>query len=151
MAWTGHVCEALLPVVGTLRTPPSIDVTDPAAAQRAYSSYLQQAMDQAQQAQQQVDQLDAPPVDGGAQLADQVRDQVGDLREDVRQAQQQVADADPANPLSVGQAVAAAGNVLGALGNNAQAVGAIADQPELRAALEQAPACDQLRAAGVPS
>lgn len=149
-AWTGQICTALLPVVETLRTPPQVDVSDPAAAQQAYTSYLNNAQTRAEQAQQEVAAAGAPPVEGGEEIAQDVQDQVADLREDLTQAQGQLDAVDPANPVDVGQAVAAGGNVLGAVGNNVQAVGAVTTDPALRDAFELAPSCAELRSAGTP-
>lgn len=151
VAWTGTVCEALVPVIGYLRTPPSIDVTDPAAAQRGYATYLQAAENKAEEAQQRVAAAGPAPVTGGDELAQDVREQVADLREDVVEARRQVDAADPSNPVAVGQAVAVGGNVLGALGNNVQAVGALVADSEIHDAFQQAPACRDLRAVGNPS
>jgi hypothetical protein len=150
VAWTGSVCEALVPVAQTLRTPPEIDVTAPQTAQQAYRDYLLQARTQAEQAQQQLSTLGAPPVEDGEELVQDVQEQVADLREDVTEALGRVEAADPNNPLAIGEAVVAGGNVLGAVGNNVQAVGALTDEPELRNAFEQAPACAELRDAGNP-
>ncbi|MCO1660901.1 hypothetical protein [Pseudonocardia humida] len=148
VAWTGSVCEALVPVAQTLRTPPEIDVTAPQAARQAYRDFLVEARTQADQAQQQLSTLGAPPVEEGEELAQEVQEQVTDLREDVTEALNRVEAADPNNPLAIGEAVVAGGNVLGAVGNNVQAVGALTDEPELRNAFEQAPACEELRDAG---
>lgn len=151
VAWTDRVCTALLPAVETLRTPPPVDVTDPAAAQSTYRDYLREAESRAEAAEQEIESAGAPPVDGGEQLAQDVREQVADLRADVAEALRQVDAADAGNPVAVGQAVAVGGNVLGALGNQVQAVGALTADPELRNAFEQAPACADLRSAGAPA
>ena len=125
VVWTGGVCQALIPVVETLRTPPQIDVTDPAAAQRVYSSYLGEAQAKADQALQEVTAAGAPPLAAGEQLGQAVQQQVADLRQDVTEARAQLDRADPGNPVAIGQAVAAAGNVLGSAGSNVQAIGAL--------------------------
>jgi hypothetical protein len=148
VSWTGEVCQALVPVAQTLRIPPTIDVTAPQAAQQAYRDYLATAQTQAEQAQQQLEQLGAPPIEGGEDLAEDVREQLDDLRDDVADAQQRIDAADPGNPLSIGEAVVAGGNLLGAVGNNVQAIGALTDEPELRIAFEEAPACADLRMVG---
>jgi hypothetical protein len=151
VAWTGSICEALIPVTRTLRTPPAVDVTAPDAAQQAYRDYLGEAQAQVEQAQQELAMLDAPPVEGGEELVQDVREQVNDLGADVTDAIANVDAADPANPVAIGQAVVAGGNLLGAVGNNVQAIGALTDDPELGDAVEQAPACDELRMVGNPS
>jgi hypothetical protein len=47
--------------------------------------------------------------------------------------------------MAIGQAVVAAGNVVGATGNNAQALSALDGNPRLDAAFEQAQSCQRLR------
>lgn len=149
--WTGTVCSALIPVVEAVRTPPAPDLADPAATQRAYSSYLDDARQQAERALEEINAAGPPPVEGGEQLAQDVRDQVADMRDDLAEARAQVDRADPNDPAAIGQAVAAAGNVLGSLGNSAQAVSAISGDPRLAPAFREAPSCAQLRTIGAPS
>ncbi len=67
----------------------------------------------------------APPVEGGEQIANQVRSDIAELREDLADAKTQVDQADPNSVAAIGRAVVAASNVLGALANNAQALGAL--------------------------
>ncbi len=67
----------------------------------------------------------APPLAAGEQLGQAVQQQVADLRQDVTEARAQLDRADPGNPVAIGQAVAAAGNVLGSAGSNVQAIGAL--------------------------
>jgi hypothetical protein len=150
IAWTDSVCSALVPVVDALRTPPPVDFTDAAATREAYLSYIDEALRRAEQAVQDVEDAGPPPVAGGDELAQDVRDQVTDLRDDLAEARQQVDAADPNDPAAIGQAVAVAGDVLGSLGNSAHAAGVIAADPRLRPAFEQAESCDQLASIGDP-
>jgi hypothetical protein len=145
VAWTGSVCEAVAPVVTTLKTPPPVDQNAWPATRQAYLGYLDQAVGRADNALQALAAAGPPPVENGPQLADQVRAQVDDLRADLVQARADLADADPNNPVALGLAVAAASNVLASFGNSAQAVGSIVTDERLRPAFEQAPACGQLR------
>ncbi|MDQ4102639.1 MAG: hypothetical protein M3186_02570 [Actinomycetota bacterium] len=54
-------------------------------------------------------------------------------------------EADSNIAAAIGRAVVAASNVLGAVANNAQALGALDGNRRLDAAFEQAPSCEQLR------
>jgi hypothetical protein len=148
VGWAGRVCRAVSPVVNTLRMPPPVRFTDAAATRQDYLDYLDSAARQAQQAVQEIDAAGAPPVEGGEALADEVRSQVGDLQQDLAQARSQVETADPGDPAALGQAIAAAGNVMGSLGNSAQAIGEVSADPRLHAAFQQAPECEQLRTIG---
>jgi hypothetical protein len=151
VAWTDSVCSALVPVVDALRTPPPVDFTDAAATREAYLSYIDSALQRAEQAVHEVDAAGPPPVEGGDELVQDVRNQVTDLRADLAEARQQVEAADPNDLAAIGQAVAAAGNVLGSLGNSAHAAGVLSADPRLRPAFEQAESCERLATIGDPS
>lgn len=151
VTWTGSVCSALTPVVQTLGTPPHSDVSDAAAAKQAYLAYVDRALRETEQAEQQVDQAGAPPVQNGDDLAQDVRGQLVDLRHDLEQAKAQLEQADPSDPAALGQAMSAAGNIVSSTGDSAQAVTAVSGDPQLNAAFNQAASCDQLRTIGAPS
>jgi hypothetical protein len=84
-------------------------------------------------------------VEGGEQIANEVRSDIKDISDDLADAKTQIDQADPNNVTAMGRAVVAASNVLGALANNAQALGALDGNPRLDAAFEQASSCKQLR------
>ena len=111
-----------MPVVQAVTPPPSSDLSDPAATKQAYLTYIDGALGKTNHAEQQVNQLGAAPVQGGDELARGIQEQLGDLRQDLEQARAQIERADPGDPAALGQAVAAAGNVVGSMGNSAQAV-----------------------------
>ncbi len=149
LSWTGSVCDALNPLVSTLKAPPAPDLGNPAATQQAYRTYLDAAITQTDQARQQVSVAGAPPVPGDDQVGRRVQDQLDQLRTDLTQARSQVDGAN--DPASISQAVGVAGNVLGALGNTAQALAAVSDDAQLDGAFAQSPSCDPLRAISRPS
>ncbi|MGH3824599.1 MAG: hypothetical protein ACRDRA_17465, partial [Pseudonocardiaceae bacterium] len=111
----------------------------------AYSSYLAEAKAEAERALQAVSSAGFPPVDGGEQIANEVRNDIAQLRDDLGDAKTQIDQADPNNAAAIGSAVLAAGNVLGALANHAQALGTLDGNPRLDAAFEQARSCERLR------
>jgi hypothetical protein len=78
-----------------------------------------------------VNQLGAAPVQGGDELARGIGEQLGDLRQDLEQARVQIERADPGDPPALGQAVAAAGDIVGSMGNSAQAVAEVSRDPRL--------------------
>lgn len=143
--WTDSVCNALAPVVGKIRSLPTFDLSTPQATQQAYSSYLAEAKTEAERALQAVSSAGFPPVEGGEQIAKEVRDDIAQLRDDLGEAKAQLDQADPNNPAAIGRAALAAGNVLGALANQTQALGTLDGNPQLDAAFEQARSCEQLR------
>jgi hypothetical protein len=148
VAWTDSVCGALVPVVENLVDPPGFDITAPAATRDAFSAYLAQAQAAAGQALEDVTDAGAAPVDGGAEVAEEVRSDVIELRDDLADARSQVEQADPDDPAAIGRAVVAAGNIVGAITNSAQALAAIDGDPRLDAAYAQADSCERLRAIG---
>lgn len=97
---------------------------------------------------QEVDRAGPAPVEGGNELAQDVRDQLTDLREDVADARAHVERTDPNDAATVGQAVAAGGNVVTSLGNSAQAISAISGDDRVRPAFEQAESCERFRTMG---
>jgi hypothetical protein len=144
--WTDSVCGALIPVVETLGDPPEFDITVPAATRDAFAAYLTQAQTATDQALQDVTEAGAAPVNGGEEIAENVRSDITELRDDLDEARGQLEQTDPNDPVAIGRSVVAAGNVVGAIANNAQALAAIDGDPRLDAAYAQAESCEQLRA-----
>lgn len=145
VAWADSACGALNPVVEFVQAPPPVELSDPASTRQAYLDYLETAHERAGDALQTVDEAGPPPVPGGEELVRDVRDQLGDLQDDLRDARSRLEAAAPGDPAGVGEALVAAGNVVGAMGNTAHAVAAISGDPQLRPAFEQAPACKDLQ------
>ena len=145
VAWIGSACSAVAPVLTTLGTPPPIDTNSLPETRQAYLSYLDQAISQTDTALQGLIAAGPPPIQGGQQLADQLRTQLSDLRTDLADARSALAAADPSNPGSLLPALTAAQNALAALGNAAQAVGSVLADQRVRSAFDQAPACGPLR------
>lgn len=102
--WADTVCGALVPVVDRLKAPPGFDLTAPAATRDAYSSYLGAALAATDGAQQTITAAGPAPVDGGDQVAQKVRDQVTELRNDLSDAKDQVDRADPNDANALGRA-----------------------------------------------
>lgn len=148
LGWTGTLCQALDPIFSP---PPQVDLTNPAAARQAYSTYLADAQTATEQALGRLQSLGAPPVENGQQVLDDLRAQVTDLRADLADARPRLDQAEQNDIAAVGNAIVAAGNVVGSLGNTAQVLGVLEVNPELDAAVEQAPACEDLAEANRPT
>ena len=144
VAWIGSVCSAVAPVLTTLGAPPPIDTNSLPETRQAYLSYLDQAISLTDTALQGLVAAGPPPIQGGQQLADQLRTQLSDLRTDLADARSALTAADPSNPGSLLPALTAARNALAALGNAAQAVGTVLADQRVRSAFDQAPACAPL-------
>lgn len=144
LQWMNSTCQALRPAFDQLGTPPRPDVNDLPAMRQAYLTYLENARNAAQQAIDRLSSVGAPPVANGQQVLDQTRNQLTQLRTDLDDALAQLRQADPHDISAVGRAVGAAGNVMGALGNRVQVLASLASDPQLRAAINQTPECQNL-------
>lgn len=148
--WTDSVCGALVPVTESLASPPGFDLTAPAATRDAYLAYLTQAQTATDQALENLAAAGPAPVDDGEQVTEEVRSDVTELRDDLADARTQLEQADADNPAAIGASVVAAGNIVGAVANSAQALSALDGNPRLDAAFEQAESCQRLRAVPTP-
>ena len=148
LGWTGTLCQALDPIFGP---PPEVNLTNPAAARQAYRTYLGDAQTATERALGRLQSLGAPPVEDGQQVLDNLRAQLTDLRTDLADARSRLDQADPNDVAAVGNAVVAAGNVVGSLGHMGQVLGILEANPQLDAAAEQAPACEDLAESNRPT
>jgi hypothetical protein len=144
LQWMDSTCQALRPAFDQLGTPPHPDVNDLPAMRQAYLTYLENARNATRQAIDRLFAVGAPPVANGPQVLDQTRNQLTQLRQDLDDALAQLRQADPHDISAVGRAVGAAGNVMGALGNRVQVLASLASDPQLRAAINQTPECQNL-------
>ena len=142
--WARSMCQTLDPAFDRLGAPPQPDVDNLAATRQAYIDYLSNARNATQQAIEQLPSVKAPPVDNGQQVLDNMRNQLSQLRKDLDDAVAQLNRADPNDAGSIALAFGAAGNVLGALGNRTQVLGDLAIDPQLRAAINQTPECQNV-------
>jgi hypothetical protein len=138
------MCQTLDPAFDRLGAPPQPDLGNLATTRQAYIDYLSNARTAAQQAIDQLPSVGAPPIDNGQQVLDNMRNQLSQLRKDLDDAVAQLNRADPNDAGSIALAFGAASNVLGALGNRTQVLGDLAIDPQLRAAINQTPECQNV-------
>ena len=142
--WARSMCQALDPAFEQLGAPPQPDLGNLAATRQAYIDYLGDARNAAQQALDRLTAVGPPPVDNGLQVLESMRTQLVQLREDLDEAMAQLNRADPNDVGGAGLALGAAGNVLAALGNRAQVLANLIIDPQLRAAIDQTPECQNV-------
>ncbi len=142
--WARSMCQALDPAFEQLGAPPQPDLGNLDATRLAYIDYLGNARNAAQQAIDRLAAVGAPPVENGQQVLESMRIQLIQLREDLDEALAQLNRADPNDVGRAGLALGAAGNVLAALGNRAQVLANLAVDPQLRAAINQTPECQNV-------
>jgi len=146
--WTSTVCDGLQPVVSGLAAPPAPNLADVAGTRQAYLDYLANAQQRADQALQLLDAVGPPPVPDGDQIDARTREQLTRMRTDIGRAREQLQQADPSNPISMGFAVTSTANVLASLTRSAQALAKLKENPQLGPAYAQAPSCEPLRTLG---
>jgi hypothetical protein len=144
LAWTQNVCSSIGPVLNLLGTPPRPNANDAVASKQAYTTYLTQARDAADRALAALSNVGPPLVPNGQRVNRGVHTNLMQLRDELAQAQAQIADLDPNNAASAAQAFSAAGHVASALGSQARVITALAANPQLQAAVGQTPQCQQL-------
>jgi hypothetical protein len=142
--WARSMCQALDPAFEQLGAPPQPDLGNLAATRQAYIEYLDSARNAAQQAIDELTAVGPPPVDNGPQVLESMRIQLVQLREDLDEAMAQLNRADPNDVGGSGLALGAASNVLAALGNRAQVLANLVVDPQLRAAINQTPECQNV-------
>ncbi|MGH4007205.1 MAG: hypothetical protein ACRDTH_03375 [Pseudonocardiaceae bacterium] len=142
--WAKSMCQAIGPAFDRLGAPPQPDFSNLAATRQDYIDYLGNARNAVQQAIDQLASVEAPPVDNGQQVLDNMRNQLVQLRNDLDDASAQLSRADPNDAGAIGLALGAAGNILAAHSNRAQVLGSLALDPELRTAINETPECQNL-------
>ncbi len=139
LTWASSMCQALHPAFSQLAAPPQPDLDNPAATRQAFITYLNNVGTATQQTIDRLSSIGAPPVDNGQQVLDQIRNQLIQLRTNLTEAATQLQAANPNDSTAIGQAFGAVGNVV-------SLVGALATNPQLRAAIDQTPGCQNLTA-----
>lgn len=137
LSWARSMCQALGPTFSQLGKPPQPDPSNPITTRLAFITYLNDSANTAQQAIDRLSSIGAPPVENGQQILDQVRVQLTQLRDNLKQAVTRLEAADSNDMAAFGQAFAAAGNVIGL-------VGTLESESQLRAAINQTPECQTL-------
>ena len=138
VAWAKSMCQALGPAFSQLGALPQPDTANPAATRQAYVDYLSRASTAAQQAYDRLTSVGPPPVQNGQQILDQARTQLSQLRDNLNSALTQLKAAEP------NESTAAVGPAFSAAGNAVSLVGTLTSNPQLQAAIDQAPECQNV-------
>lgn len=147
VAWTDEVCGALAGFTAAVTDQPTIDQRDPAAAVQGLGDYLG---DTAAALQASISALDAAgpsPVDGGDEYVSRLKTALGQIRTGFVTARSQLTGVDTSSIASVTAALPAAVAPLQELTNLADPTEGLRANDALRAAADQAPNCQRLRAA----
>ncbi|MGH3767037.1 MAG: hypothetical protein ACRDS0_10420 [Pseudonocardiaceae bacterium] len=136
-AWAKSMCQALGLAFIQLGEPPQPDLGNLTATRQTYIDYLGRAATVVQQATDQLAFLGAPPVSHGQQILDRLRTQLIQLHDNLDDAVTQLKAANPNDASGIGPILAAAGNAVGLAGT-------LTSDPELRAAFDQTPECQNV-------
>jgi hypothetical protein len=137
VTWATSMCQALRPALGQLGSPPQPDLNNMAATRQAYITYLGNARNATQQATDRLSSLGPPPVANGPQILGQITTQLNQLRDSLNDALTQLNQANPNDSAAMAQAFAAVSHVAGLFNT-------LTADPQLRAAIDQAPECQNL-------
>jgi hypothetical protein len=137
LTWAKSMCQALHPALRQLGSPPEPDLNNTAATRQAYISYLGSARNATNQAIDRLVSIGPPPVQNGLQILGQMSTQLGQLRDNLNDASAQLSQANPNDSAAMGRAFGAASHVVGLFGT-------LAADPQLRAAIDQTPECQNL-------
>ena len=144
LEWASSMCQSLALAFDQLDASPPLDPGNLAATRQAHIGYLTNARNAVQQANERLSSAGAPPVPNGQEVFDKMRNQLTQMHGDLDRALEQLKETDPNDVAAIGLALGSAGNALSAFGNRAQVFGDLALEPQLRAAIDQTPECQDM-------
>lgn len=140
VAWAGRLCDSLQPLSTLKNATPDFNRNNPAESRQAMSQYFQRAGDAASQSLTGLDQVGPSPINGGDQVAGQLRRALTQLRTAYGDAKTKVDSVDPNDPVGMGTQLPGILTELAGATNNAS-LNSIGSNPDLNAAVKQAPSC----------
>lgn len=135
--WATSMCQALRPALAQLGSPPQPDLNNTAATRQAYINYLGNARNATQQATDRLSSIGPPPVANGPQILSQMTTQLSQLRDSLNDTLTQLNQPNPNDSVAMRQAFSVASHVVGLFST-------LNADPQLRAAIEQTPECQNL-------
>ena len=137
VSWATSMCQALRPALAQLGSPPQPDLNNTATTRQAYINYLGNARNATQQATDRLSSIGPPPVANGPQILGQMTTQLNQLRDSLNDTLTQLNQPNPDDSAAMLQAFSVASHVVGLI-NSLNA------DPQLRAAIDQTPECQNL-------
>ena len=139
-AWAGRLCDSLQPLSALKTDTPDFNRNNPAESRQAMSQYFQRAGDAANQSLNGLAQVGPSPIRGGDQVANRLRGALSQLRSAYLGAKTKVDEVDPNDPVGMGTQLPGILTDLAAATNNAN-LNSVGVNPDLDAAIKQAPSC----------
>ncbi len=147
-AWADKVCGAMLGFRdGISAAAPRAAATDPTSRARQLSDFTGNALAAVKAARNDLDAAGAAPVEGGTDVIATLTERMTRIQTAFATAKAQVDAVNPADP-GADAALLAAVSPLQSLTNLPDPAAALAANPDLRAAVDAAPRCQQLRGSG---
>lgn len=140
VAWTGGLCGAMVKFVDTAKTQPSF--TDPGKVVEALSEYLGKVSTAAQGTLDSIKTLGPSPVDGGDEIVIKLDQTVTTMKTAFDSTRAKLANVDATDQAAL---TAALSDITNLQSGQQFDFGSINSNPELNAAAEKAPECQQLR------
>jgi hypothetical protein len=144
VAWADEVCSGIADDIAALTTQPDIDPSNPQAAKDGLVTYLGQLETSLDGMASAVEDAGTPPVDGGEEAATSFLDQIGTAKEAVTSAKTKMEAAPVDDPAAFQTAATGAMQDLQALSEMEDPTSSFSDNPELKAAYDEAESCKAL-------
>lgn len=143
--WVDRVCGSVLSFATPATAAPDFaPATDLPTVQRTYSGYLGDVVTGVRAGRSALDGVGPSPVDRGDALVEGMRATMTRLEQDFTGAKATVDAADPDDPRGFVASVGQVESTLAAI-DVPDVLGEVAEVPELAAAAERAPQCQQVR------
>jgi hypothetical protein len=140
VAWAGRLCDSLQPLSALKNDIPNFNRNNPAESRLAMSQYFQRAGDAAGQSLKGLDQVGPSPIKNGDQVAGQLHGALTQLQKAYADAKTKVDAVDPNDPVGMGTQLPGILTELADATNNKN-LDSIGANPDLNAAVRQAPSC----------
>ncbi|MEU4741118.1 hypothetical protein AB0G02_11740 [Actinosynnema sp. NPDC023658] len=142
VAYMDKVCTATAAFTTTPKTPPQLDANDPAKLKADMGTYMGQMADSFNQTATKLREVGPSPVAGGDEQVEQMAVTFAGIAKNFTDAKAAIEAADANDPVG---GLQAAGEAITRLDDFVAPLKQLEASPELSAAAEKAPACQDLR------
>ncbi|WP_253768477.1 hypothetical protein [Goodfellowiella coeruleoviolacea] len=144
VTWANDYCGALIPLATVVNQRPEIDTSNMAATRTSLIGFFGNLSDGLGQSLDGLKGLGAAPSATASGVVESVTKTLTDIKAGVDESRAALDKADPANPAAMSQAMTGAGSSLGKLANIGDTMSALEKDPELAAAGDKAPKCEEM-------
>lgn len=148
VAWTDKLCGSLLSTEKALSSEPQINQSDPAATVQGLSAYFGSAVSALDQSLSGIDAAGPSPIADTDPIVTRLKQTLTTLRTSFAQAKTAVDKVDPNNPADLATALPEALAPLASLGTLGDPTAGLKTNPELKAAADKAPNCQEINKLG---